>query len=109
MNRTLIICLSLLLAAASAFADPQSQYVPPARVPEHLPIIPPEPINQVLELAPLIGSELPPAPAPLASPEIPSPFLGCWEGKAAGFDFVSTFTTVGETRRIVFCYLPTRI
>ena len=68
-----------------------------------------EPDNQVLELAPLIGAELPPAPPIVVNPQIPQGFLGCWEGSASGFDYVSTPNTIGGPGRIVFCYRPTRI
>ena len=106
-----VACLALLLlgAAVSTSADPQTQFQAHAGATDRSPTTRREPGNQVLELAPLIGSELPPAPPALANPQIPSPFLGCWEGKAAGFDYVSTSNTLGGPSRIVFCYRPTRI
>ena len=106
-----LACLALLLlgAAIPARADPQSQFQADDSATDQSPTIRGEPRDQVLELAPLIGTELPPAPPTLADPRIPPGFLGCWEGRAAGFDYVSTPNTIGGPSRIVFCYRPTRI
>lgn len=106
-----LVCFALLLlgSAVPTSADPQSQFQAHDGATDQSAAIRREPRDQVLELAPLIGSELPPAPPTLADPRIPSGFLGCWEGRAAGFDYVSTSNTLGGPSRIVFCYRPTRI
>jgi hypothetical protein len=102
--------LLLLGSAILAYADPQSSQV---QVPVGPAVQPPtigrEPSDQVLELPPLVGAELSPAPSALASPKIPPGFLGCWEGRADGFDYISTSNTIGGPGKIVFCYRPTRI
>ena len=103
-----IITLSFL---ASAHAQYQNEFTP--AVPSDLatPSAPPSGMN-MLELAPARGPRLPPAPPPLENVEIPSPFIGCWEGNPNGWDtVVDSFGgfTVGKPGRIVFCYRPTRI
>ncbi|HUA33045.1 MAG TPA: hypothetical protein VMA09_05530 [Candidatus Binataceae bacterium] len=68
--------------------------------------------GNILELAPAQGAKLPPAPAPLTNIEIPSAFVGCWEGTPDGFDSVVNSRdgfTIGQPGRIVFCYRPNRI
>ena len=55
----------------------------------------------------LTGPQLPPPPPTLTTPEIPSPFLGCWQGDPGKFDTVQTdvgLVDIGSPGRIVFCY-----
>lgn len=70
------------------------------------------PGEPVLELTPLAGPQLPPAPPALSRPEIPAAFMGCWEGNPDRFDSVVSSpgtVTVGEPGRIIFCYHPNAI
>ncbi|HKV53691.1 MAG TPA: hypothetical protein VJN94_03525 [Candidatus Binataceae bacterium] len=60
-----------------------------------------------LELPQLSGPQLPPAPPPLAAPEVPSALLGCWEGNPGKFDSIQTDTglvDIGAPGKIIFCY-----
>jgi hypothetical protein len=108
--------LMYLLAVRPALADPQTgNYTRPPTVAAARPSVSTSaqvPANQVLELAPLRGYQLPPAPAPMSAPHIPSPFLGCWEAKPDRFDMVvDSFggATIGSPGRIEFCYRQDRI
>ena len=68
--------------------------------------------NRILELPPLVDGALPPPPQPLINPEIPSPFIGCWEGTVERWDSaVGNFqnVTISKPGRIVFCYRPNHI
>jgi len=63
--------------------------------------------QNALELPPMEGPHLSPAPAPLEAPSIPSAFLGCWEGDPGGFDWVATdpgLLAVGSPGSVTFCY-----
>jgi hypothetical protein len=60
-----------------------------------------------LELPILTGPQLPLPPPTLTLPEVPSPFLGCWEGNPGAFDTVANdagVVDIGAPGRIVFCY-----
>ena len=103
-----IVTLSLL---ASAQAHYQNEFTPAVPWDLATPSALPSGMN-MLELAPAHGPRLPPAPPPLEKVEIPSPFIGCWEGNPNGWDtVVDAFSgfTVGQPGRIVFCYRPTHI
>jgi hypothetical protein len=121
----LMVCLILPLTAVSikAVADPQQYFaLPPAGQRNQLLAPPPTsmgrqflaqpPSDPVLELEPLVGPQLPLAPPALTKPEIPLPFIGCWEGNPDRFDsIVSSLgtVTVGSPGRIVFCYHQNQI
>ena len=65
------------------------------------------PDQSSLELPVLTGPQLPPPPATLPLPDVPSPFLGCWEGNPGSFDTLATdvgIVGIGAPGRIVFCY-----
>jgi hypothetical protein len=106
----LLAALLVLMGAGaprSLFAQTQNEfhpYVPSA-------VETPQASN-TLELAPAYGPRLPPAPTPLQRVEIPSPFIGGWEGNPNRFDSVvnspGTFT-IGKPGEIIFCYRPTHI
>jgi hypothetical protein len=60
-----------------------------------------------LVLPPLVGPELPPAPPVIRLPQLPSSFLGCWEGDPGRFDVVQTdagLVDIGAPGKIIFCY-----
>jgi hypothetical protein len=66
-----------------------------------------EPSHQVFELPTLNGPQLPAPPPAIELPEVPSPFLGCWEGNPGAFDTLATdsgVVDIGTPGRIVFCY-----
>jgi len=85
--------------------------VPRQQAPAMNPAQPAQPQIQgnqnALELPPMEGPHLSPAPAPLEAPSIPSAFLGCWEGDPGGFDWVATdpgLLAVGSPGSVTFCY-----
>ena len=122
MKRYPALFVALAIAAVSTRAAAQYQYdvprpAPSAALPGHQgentldrPVAGQG--GNTLELAPAEGAKLPPAPPPLSHVEIPSPFIGCWEGTPNGFDSVVNSRdgfTIGQPGRIVFCYRPNRI
>jgi len=77
--------------------------------------IPPAPSEQSLTLpqqwTPTQADPLPPVPQPLAEVDVPDALIGCWRGKAAGFDRVYPMALpeairIGEPSEITFCYHP---
>ena len=70
------------------------------------------PTLEVFELPTLNGPLLPAPPPAIELPEVPSPFLGCWEGDPGAFDTLATDSGLvdigtpgrGTPGRIVFCY-----
>jgi hypothetical protein len=77
------------------------------------PVVPIAPLaTQRLELPRMTDLELPPLGPPLADPQIPPAFFGCWMGTARHFDAVASASPVDPTyklSRITKCYLPGRI
>jgi len=108
MTLGLSLLAATLLGNTAAFADPHSPEIPSSSSTSSTTTVT---SGNVLELAPIIGTRLPPPPPEIEHPEIPSPFIGCWEGHANGFDseVSSTGVTLGSPGRIVFCYQPNRI
>src|SRR5580700_12217713 len=102
---TYILAIAVLFLLVSRHASAQvlnAQEVAPI---EAAPSTAPD--QSSLELPILTGPQLPPAPAALPLPEVPSPFLGCWEGNPGSFDTVATdvgMVDIGAPGRIVFCY-----
>ena len=121
-----LLAISLLASMAiipptQAVAEPQQEFAPPAgsqfsgsqspQGNQALEVAPSQ-NNRVLELPPLVSGALPPAPPPLTNPQIPSPFIGCWEGTIERWDSAAgNFQNVTSSRpgRIVFCYRPNHI
>lgn len=116
------IFFALAIAVVPAGAAAQYQYEVPGPAPSAttpgfqggntLERLPNGQGGNTLELAPAIGARLPPAPPPLAHVDIPSPFIGCWEGTPDGFDSVVNSRdgfTIGQPGRIVFCYRSNHI
>jgi hypothetical protein len=67
---------------------------------------------QHLELPRITGLEIPPIGAPIAEPQIPPAFFGCWAGTPRHFDAVpsaSATNTTYKLSRVTKCYLPSRI
>jgi len=102
-----------------AVADPRQEFAPSPTGPapraqqgtQSLELAPSR-NNQILELPPLMHGALPPPPQPLANPEIPSPFIGCWEGMVERWDSeIGNFegVTISRPGRIVFCYRQNHI
>jgi hypothetical protein len=105
--RSLLVLVSAtMLTAANAFAQTQTGEQ------GTLPVSPPTTESQPLELPPLTGPQLPPAPPALESPVIPTGLLGCWEGNPGKFDTLGTdagIVGIGTPGKIVFCYYENRI
>jgi hypothetical protein len=62
-----------------------------------------------LELPKLAGLKIPPLTPPLAQPQIPTAFFGCWVGNPRKFDTVLPAFDVASLyrlRQITKCYLP---
>jgi hypothetical protein len=121
-----LLAISLLASLAiilptHAVADPQQEFAPPpggqfpgSQSPQGNQAleVAPSQNNRILELPPLVGGALPAPPQPLTNPEIPSPFIGCWEGTVERWDSaIGNFqnVTISRPGRIVFCYRPNRI
>lgn len=118
-NGLLAIALLASLAIVSptnAVAEPQQEFAPPAsgQFPasqspqgnQALELAPSQ-NNRILELPPLVGGALPSPPPPVTNPEIPSPFIGCWEGTVERYDSADgnfQDVTISRPGRIVFCY-----
>jgi hypothetical protein len=127
-SRILLRKVSLLAATVIAIvgvAAPAAAQTPPI-VSQQPPAIPAPsvryPNSQLLELPPasqgeisgnllqipqLAKPEMPPVPAPIRSPIIPSGFVGCWRGDAKGFDQLAMdggVFDIGAPGRIFFCY-----
>ncbi len=102
---TYILAIAVLFLPVSRHASaqvPNAQEVAPI---EAAPSTAPD--QSSLELPVLNGPQLPPPPATLPLPEVPSPFLGCWEGNPGSFDTLATdvgIVGIGAPGRIVFCY-----
>jgi hypothetical protein len=63
--------------------------------------------GNLLQIPQLTKPEMPPVPAPIRWPIIPSGFVGCWRGDPGGFDEVATDPgdyDIGTPGRIFFCY-----
>ncbi|MGB3552109.1 MAG: hypothetical protein WA993_15580 [Candidatus Binatus sp.] len=110
-----------IIPPTQAVAEPQQEFAPPpggqspgSQSPQGnqaLEVVPSQ-NNRILELPPLVDGALPPPPQPLINPEIPSPFIGCWEGTVERWDSaVGNFqnVTISKPGRIVFCYRPNHI
>jgi hypothetical protein len=105
------VVLAFAAFTINAEADPQQEFVPPPSS-QGKQLLAQPPSDPVLELTPLTGPQLPLAPPALTKPEIPLPFIGCWEGNPHRFDsIVSSLgtVTVGSPGRIVFCYQQNQI
>lgn len=110
VRASMTLCLTLAIAGIPTLSCAQSQYE--FKVPAPSAIASPAPGKDTLELPPAYGPSLPPAPPPLERVEIPSPFLGCWEGNPNSWDYLSDSfgsATIGKPGRIVFCYRSNRI
>lgn len=116
-----LLAISLLASLAirlptQAVAEAQQEFAPPqggqfsgSQSPQDNQAleVAPSQNNRVLELPPLVGGALPSPPPPMTNPQIPSPFVGCWEGTveqwdSAGGNFQNV--TISRPGRIVFCY-----
>jgi hypothetical protein len=121
-----LLAISLLASLAiilptQAVADPQQEFEPPSggqfpggqspQSNQALEVAPSQ-NNRILELPPLVGGALPSPPPPVTNPEIPSSFIGCWEGTIERWDSaVGNFqdVTISRPGRIVFCYRANHI
>ncbi len=99
-----ILAIALVFLPVSQLASAQvrgTEEIAPSEAPSV------DPDQNSLDLPILSGPQLPPPPPTLTLPEVPSPFLGCWEGDPGAFDTVATdagVVDIGAPGRIVFCY-----
>jgi hypothetical protein len=95
----------MVLAIAALLAWPHTA----ARAAGLMPAVAPGP---ALALPKLTGLGAPPAGPPLAAPQLPSSFFGCWIGDPEHFDSVLPGPITGapnRLHRVIKCYFPDRI
>ncbi len=109
----MVLLLGVSAAVAAGGTDKMqgpnlsSQNEPEAPLPPPPTSVPSQPRENTLVLPQLSGPQLSPPPPVLESPQIPSPFIGCWDGDPRRFDYVATdagLVDIGSPGEITFCY-----